>query len=397
VLTFALAALVLAAAEPTPPADRANALSFENGALLVSDGGSYATGIAAWSAWYLADGDERAGWCSPQGKPTGVAFVWDLDTAWRLDALAVSNRNVQEDGYPGISVRRVDLWVDPGTGFVEAGRFELGKGERKEFPLPKGTAARRVKLVIAANHGHAEYTEVAEVELFGERTGKVEPARIAGDFETQYGRMRVVASGEEVYGCYEYVDGATIEGTLIGRNARVTWFEPGDRPRQGTATFIVWPDGERLAGVWYEDGKLAGEWNGARAQEPTRCTPRKRDPLQALRRQKRLVLYGIRFDSGRDVPRPESAPTLDELAGMLKKDAALRVLVEGHTDSTNTAAFNLDLSQRRAQKVVAALVTRGVDAGRLQAKGFGPARPVADNASAQGRALNRRVEVSIAE
>ena len=95
------------------------------------------------------------------------------------------------------------------------------------------------------------------------------------------------------------------------------------------------------------------------------------------------------------MPRPESAATLDDLAALLGKEAALRLLVEGHTDATNTDAYNLDLSERRARNVVAALVRRGVDASRLQAKGFGRTRPVADNATAQGRALNRRVEVSV--
>jgi OOP family OmpA-OmpF porin len=118
---------------------------------------------------------------------------------------------------------------------------------------------------------------------------------------------------------------------------------------------------------------------------------------QTIRKQKRLVLYGIRFDSNADVPRPESDPTIAEVAATLKQDAKLRLLVEGHTDSTSADAYNLDLSQCRAQKVVAALVKRGVNTGRLQAKGFGRTKPVADNASAQGRALNRRVEVSVLE
>jgi outer membrane protein OmpA-like peptidoglycan-associated protein len=99
----------------------------------------------------------------------------------------------------------------------------------------------------------------------------------------------------------------------------------------------------------------------------------------------------------KDVLRPESDATLDVVAGLLRQDPALRLLVEGHTDATNTDAYNLDLSERRARAVVAALVKRGADGGRLQAKGFGKSRPVADNATAQGRALNRRVEVSLLE
>jgi hypothetical protein len=98
-----LLALAAGAADAVPAPERPNALAFDNGTVLVSDGGSYSPGIRSWSAWHLTDGDEGSGWCSPQGKPTGLAFVWELDTTWRLDTLAVSTRHLQEQGYPGIS------------------------------------------------------------------------------------------------------------------------------------------------------------------------------------------------------------------------------------------------------------------------------------------------------
>jgi outer membrane protein OmpA-like peptidoglycan-associated protein len=402
----ALALAALAAAAPAGQAgiasrpERQNALALENGAVLVSDGGSYSTGVAEWAALHLANGDEKTGWCSPQGSPTGQAFDWELDTTWKLDTLAVSNRNMQEDGYPGISVRVVDLWLDSGKGFAKVGSFELARGTRKEFPLPAGTRARQARIVVAANHGNKEFTEIAEVELFGERAAPTDRPLVAGDFITSYGPMRFAVDGEKVYGCYDYVDGAVVWGTLDGRNARVTWVEPRDDGtlRQGKATFVVSQGGKRLTGVWYEDGQLAGVWDGTRSDtREARCTPQKRNAMDDLRKQRRLALYGIRFDSGKDVLRAESDATLDEVAGLLRQDPALRLLVEGHTDATNTDAFNLDLSERRARAVVAALVKRGIDGGRLQAKGFGKSRPVADNATAQGRALNRRVEVSLPE
>jgi outer membrane protein OmpA-like peptidoglycan-associated protein len=71
-----------------------------------------------------------------------------------------------------------------------------------------------------------------------------------------------------------------------------------------------------------------------------------------------------------------------------------RVVIEGHTDATASDAYNLDLSTRRARSVVAWLVKGGIPAARLEARGYGRSRPLADNATAQGRALNRRVEVS---
>jgi outer membrane protein OmpA-like peptidoglycan-associated protein len=87
---------------------------------------------------------------------------------------------------------------------------------------------------------------------------------------------------------------------------------------------------------------------------------------------------------------------LNEVATALtKQDAESKVTVEGHTDSQGDATYNQDLSQRRAQSVRDYLVSRGMSADRLSAQGFGLTRPIADNASAEGRANNRRVEIVV--
>jgi outer membrane protein OmpA-like peptidoglycan-associated protein len=86
---------------------------------------------------------------------------------------------------------------------------------------------------------------------------------------------------------------------------------------------------------------------------------------------------------------------LEGVADALMQTPDRTLLVEGHTDSQGTDAHNLDLSQRRAESVRAALLARGYDASRVQAVGIGEARPVADNNTAEGRANNRRVEIII--
>lgn len=88
-----------------------------------------------------------------------------------------------------------------------------------------------------------------------------------------------------------------------------------------------------------------------------------------------------------------SRPQIDAMAQMLKDEAGLRLSVEGHTDNTGAPARNRALSEERARAVVAALTQQGIDAKRLEAKGFGADKPVADNASDEGRARNRRVEL----
>jgi OmpA-OmpF porin, OOP family len=106
----------------------------------------------------------------------------------------------------------------------------------------------------------------------------------------------------------------------------------------------------------------------------------------------------VQFETGKSVIRPESASLLDEVAKVMKDHAEIKkVVIEGHTDSTGGKAFNQKLSEARAGAVMKALVQRGVEAGRLSAKGFGPSKPIAPNTTAEGREANRRVEISIAE
>jgi OmpA-OmpF porin, OOP family len=107
-----------------------------------------------------------------------------------------------------------------------------------------------------------------------------------------------------------------------------------------------------------------------------------------------IALYGIQFDFDKATVKPESKPTLDEIAKLLKKDATLRIAVVGHTDAQGTAAYNMDLSRRRATAVAAALSSDyGIDAARLNPRGAGATQPLASNDNEDGRAKNRRVEL----
>jgi len=87
----------------------------------------------------------------------------------------------------------------------------------------------------------------------------------------------------------------------------------------------------------------------------------------------------------------ESKPVLDSVAQFLKDNPAVRLEVQGHTDNIGGAPFNLTLSQKRAESVKAYFVAAGIDGGRLVAKGYGLSHAVADNATPEGRAQNRRV------
>jgi OmpA-OmpF porin, OOP family len=104
----------------------------------------------------------------------------------------------------------------------------------------------------------------------------------------------------------------------------------------------------------------------------------------------------VQFQTGSAEILPVSFGLLDEVAKMLADNPQIESLqVEGHTDSTGTAAINRKLSQQRAESVMRYLASKGVGKGRMSAKGFGPDRPVADNNTDEGKEQNRRVEFNI--
>ena len=108
----------------------------------------------------------------------------------------------------------------------------------------------------------------------------------------------------------------------------------------------------------------------------------------------RVATQGIYFDSGSDRVRPESSPTLKEIAQMLTEHPDLAITIEGHTDNVGSAQANQELSRKRAAAVQQALVsTYSIDPARLTSTGFGDTKPVAKNDTPEGRQQNRRVEL----
>ncbi|MBS0434001.1 MAG: OmpA family protein [Proteobacteria bacterium] len=113
-----------------------------------------------------------------------------------------------------------------------------------------------------------------------------------------------------------------------------------------------------------------------------------------LEAEGKVALYGIYFDTGKAELKPESRPQLDEMGKLLQAQAALKVYIVGHTDNQGSLEANLQLSQQRAQAVVAALAGGyKIDARRLQARGVASLAPLAGNGNDSGRARNRRVEL----
>ena len=115
------------------------------------------------------------------------------------------------------------------------------------------------------------------------------------------------------------------------------------------------------------------------------------EPVEAVR-----VELDVKFDFDKAQVKQESYGDIKALADFMKQYPQTSTVVEGHTDSVGSDAYNQGLSERRASAVRDVLVNQyGVESGRVQAVGYGESRPVADNATADGRAINRRVEAEV--
>ena len=105
------------------------------------------------------------------------------------------------------------------------------------------------------------------------------------------------------------------------------------------------------------------------------------------------VIQGLSFDSGKTQIKSDYLPVLNEVVGVLMANPDVRVSIEGYTDSQGSEAGNQSISEARAKSVKDYFVSKGVEAERMDYKGYGEMNPVADNATADGRKKNRRVEL----
>jgi OOP family OmpA-OmpF porin len=113
--------------------------------------------------------------------------------------------------------------------------------------------------------------------------------------------------------------------------------------------------------------------------------------------EEKIVLNGIRFDFDKADIKAEFVPVLDEAVATLQKHSSKKVAIEGNTDSIGSDAYNEKLAMRRSDSVKKYLVEKGIAADNLTTESFGESKPVADNKTKEGRAMNRRVEFRVAE
>jgi outer membrane protein OmpA-like peptidoglycan-associated protein/tetratricopeptide (TPR) repeat protein/ribosomal protein L24E len=158
---------------------------------------------------------------------------------------------------------------------------------------------------------------------------------------------------------------------------------------------VTLPVGKDYAFNVNRKGYLFYSDNFSLSNNPRDSSYEKNIPLQPLEVNATIVLNNVFFDVNKFDLEPQSQVELDKLVQLLKENPSLKIQISGHTDNTGKPADNLALSNNRAKAVVSYLISKGITAQRLSAKGFGETQPVADNKTEDDRAKNRRTEMKV--
>lgn len=151
------------------------------------------------------------------------------------------------------------------------------------------------------------------------------------------------------------------------------------------------------AGTGAVIGGVLGHYMGKQKEELKRIEA-KTDQIKVEEQGQNLVVRvkdQLMFDTGSAELKPGAYTTIADIAQILNKYSETVVRIHGHTDSTGSEAFNQTLSESRAESVASMLATNGVGRSRMVIQGFGSSQPIASNATPEGRAMNRRVEIVI--
>jgi outer membrane protein OmpA-like peptidoglycan-associated protein len=158
---------------------------------------------------------------------------------------------------------------------------------------------------------------------------------------------------------------------------------------------ITLPKGKDYAFTVKRRGYLFFSENFALSGEHNDSTYHIDIPLQPIEANAVVVLKNIFFDPNKYNLKPESGTELDQVVQLMKDNPTMKIQINGHTDNSGKAADNIALSENRAKAVTSFLIARGIAATRLSSKGWGDTQPLADNISPEGRAKNRRTELTV--
>jgi outer membrane protein OmpA-like peptidoglycan-associated protein len=392
---FPSLAVILAFAFPVL-AQEVNLLAIGEGALPVLEPPTY----SSWPVINLLDDSPSSGWCSEEGKVSNNVFVFELAAEAILTAFEFDTAEVDGDGRGAKDLTVEVSSLSKDTGFQKVLQASLqDRNDNQRFPAQTRIPARFVRLTLLNNMGDPKWVELMAVRAYGTKPEVSSLANLSGTYKTNWNDFHLRQQGTALTGCYEFQEGL-FDGSVEGRVVKLTWTQSGDK--RGPAVFVFEPEGRRFRGYWWYDtdkGRpIDGDWTGERISDQVGTCPHWSGSLSGelekdLKSAGRARLYGILFDIDSAKIRAESLATLDEVVKVLAAEPSWKITIEGHTDTTGTAAHNQTLSEQRARAVKDYLVSKGIPAERLATGGFGQTKPVADNATELGRAQNRRVEL----
>lgn len=251
----------------------------------------------------------------------------------------------------------------------------------KDHPMFSRMPGYAISNYDAQDFGAYEFWQNANADPVKKVEGKFweiqyaipEGAKKAGPIQIgrNYTDLIVKRGGKKLYEDLTSGGGSTVATLPVG-NGRSLWLSVQvNNNGEGYTLFIV-EEADMKQEVEFTAGELA----------------------EALKTKGSIAVRNILFDTGKATIKPESAGALAIIADVLKGDETLKIEIQGHTDNVGAPAANLKLSQDRAAAVKAHLVsTGGIASARLTTAGLGDTKPVGDNKTDEGRALNRRVEL----
>ena len=263
--------------------------------------------------------------------------------------------------------------------------------------LSNGSVAGGIKLITDFIF-HERFNMTLNVGYFARDDVTLHSVRIDDQFT--YGLAGNVNFGKGWHGIAE-IFGTTVVGDFFSTSAS-TPVEAG-----GGIRYALGDSGFDLdvgANVGIIDGVgaprvrgyLGLKWTSPVTQECPECPPPAAPPDPRIQGGKIVIWGKIYFDTDKATLKPLSFPVLDDVVDVMQKNAGVRLVeIQGHTDWRASDAYNMNLSQRRAESVKSYLLSKGIEASRLTPKGYGESKPIADNKTVEGMAQNRRVEFVI--
>ena len=382
--------------------ERTDYLTFANGALFISQ-----TGLASGSAGQLLrmiDGDPLdLAFTTDAAGP--IEVIYKLPSATTFDRFAIPNITERPGNATFIKSVMVSGSPDgPDTGYQVLAEFELETHgpdqETTELVPDVTTPVRWVKVNLEGGINIEEgdegktglyFTEIIgngtqdETELSSAFSG-VWDFRLTERLDITGKPLELTQTGATISGC---LDTIVINGTVNGRIARATGFDPARNDRPSAFIFVADDDGT-IQAAWSESGGLFKARTAVvdPAVTSSPCSDAPPEPQFCG-----AAVY-INFGFNSAAIRPESEQVLSDLYKGLLADGSTQVSIEGHTSTEGTAAYNQDLSERRAQSVVDDLIARGFDAAGISAVGKGETEPLlSPDDDESSRSLNRRVEI----